>query len=44
MNNLEQTAKKLIGLCSHGLAKGVGVNKPGEMNVMQAVSIGEGAV
>jgi len=39
MNNLEQTAKNLREICSHGLAKGVGVNKPGEMCVMQAVSI-----
>ncbi len=42
MNNLKQTVKKLIGLCSHGLAKGVGVNKPGKMCVMAAVSIASG--
>jgi len=42
MNNLEQTAKNLIELCSHGLAEGLGVNKPGKMCVMAAVSIANG--
>ena len=39
---LEETAKKLIELCSHGLTKGLGENEPGQMCVMQAVSIANG--
>jgi len=42
MNNLEQTAKNLREICSHGLAEGLGVNKPGGMCVMAAVSIASG--